>query len=183
MNKKFISDFLEETIPKNNKKSEVQELIKLFPYCETIRKIDLIIKYQNEDITFEDTIPKVAIYSSNRKSLFLFLLKASNPILFNQTWDKKKTSHKNTKQSFYDWLTMSSLNKIKTPEKAKKILINSKESTDDLMTETLAKLYLEQGHFDQAIRAYEILRLKYPKKSSLFATEISKITKLKLKNE
>ena len=87
MNKKFISDFLEETIPKNNKKSEVQELIKLFPYCETIRKIDLIIKYQNEDITFEDTIPKVAIYSSNRKSLFLFLLKVSNPILFNDTID------------------------------------------------------------------------------------------------
>ena len=80
-------------------------------------------------------------------------------------------------------MTTSSLSKIKTPEKAKKILINSQESTDDLMTETLAKLYLEQGHFDQAIRAYQILRLKYPKKSSLFATEISRINKLKLKNE
>ena len=32
------------------------------------------------------------------------------------------------------------------------------------MTETLAKLYIEQKHFDQAIRAYEILSLKYPKK-------------------
>ena len=180
MNKKFISEFLEEKIPENNPKMNVQELIKLFPYCETIRKIDLVIKYQHEDLTFEDTIPKVAIYSSNRKSLFLFLLKSSNPILFNQTWNKNKINHKNTKQSFHDWLTVSSLDKIKTPEKAEKIIIHSEESTDDLMTETLAKLYLEQGHFDQAIRAYQILRLKYPKKSSLFATEIEKIKKIKL---
>ena len=32
------------------------------------------------------------------------------------------------------------------------------------MTETLAKLYLEQGHFEQSIRAYQILCLKYPRK-------------------
>ena len=68
--------------------------------------------------------------------------------------------------------------KIETKDKENHSFI-SNENTDDLMTETLAKLYFEQGHFEQAIRAYKILCLKYPKKSSLFAKEIKKLTKLK----
>ena len=48
------------------------------------------------------------------------------------------------------------------------------------MTPTLAKVYLEQGHYKKAISAYKKLILKYPKKSSLFASEIKKINKIKL---
>ncbi len=54
-------------------------------------------------------------------------------------------------------------------------------TTDDsaFITETLAQVYLDQKHFDKAIEAYEILRLKYPEKSSLFANRISEIKKNK----
>ncbi|AUC16100.1 hypothetical protein BTO06_13450 [Tenacibaculum sp. SZ-18] len=44
-----------------------------------------------------------------------------------------------------------------------------------LMTETLAKIYLEQKKYDNAIKAYEILSLKYPEKSTFFADRIKKI--------
>ena len=47
-----------------------------------------------------------------------------------------------------------------------------------LVTETLAKVYIKQGHFKKAIQAYEILWLKYPEKSSFFASRISDIKKL-----
>jgi len=185
MNKKFVTEFISGKVMSDNNNLKIQEMIKLFPYCETIRKIDLVIKNKNEDITFEEVLPKVALYSSNRKSLFLLLLKKSNSILFNEISNNKTTNRHNIKQSFHDWLKTSFSNK-KNQEKItenKKITLSQNENTDDLMTETLAKLYLEQGHFEQAIRAYQILRLKYPKKSSLFASEIKKITKLKLKNE
>ncbi len=43
------------------------------------------------------------------------------------------------------------------------------------MTETLAKVYLEQKKYQKAIQAYEILILKYPEKSSFFADRISDI--------
>ncbi|MFD0993320.1 hypothetical protein [Tenacibaculum geojense] len=44
-----------------------------------------------------------------------------------------------------------------------------------LMTETLAKVYLEQKKYDSAVKAYEILSLKYPEKSSFFADQIKRI--------
>jgi len=186
MNKQFISEFIsKKVISTNNHDLNIQEMINLFPYCETIRKIDLFIKKKNEDVTFEEMLPKVAIYSSNRKSLFLLLFENSNYISSNNISKKSEIHASGTKQTFHNWIKTSS-SKKKTKEEAgenKKITIQKNKTTDDLMTETLAKLYLEQKHFDQAIRAYQILRLKYPKKSSLFASEIKKITKLKLKNE
>ena len=51
-----------------------------------------------------------------------------------------------------------------------------------LMTETLAKIYLEQKKYQKAIQAYEILILKYPEKSSLFADRIHDIKMLQQYN-
>ena len=47
------------------------------------------------------------------------------------------------------------------------------------ITETLAKIYKEQGHYDKAIDAFEKLILKFPEKSTLFASQISDINKIK----
>ena len=47
-----------------------------------------------------------------------------------------------------------------------------------LMTETLARVYLEQKKYSKAIQAYEILILKNPEKSSFFADRISEIKKI-----
>ncbi|WP_269226164.1 tetratricopeptide repeat protein [Flavobacterium eburneipallidum] len=51
-----------------------------------------------------------------------------------------------------------------------------------LMTETLARVYLEQKKYQRAIQAYEILILKYPEKSSFFADRISDIEILQQNN-
>ena len=58
--------------------------------------------------------------------------------------------------------------------------LESLTENNNLMTETLAKVYLEQGHYEKANNAYEILSLKYPQKSSLFANQIKAIKQLKL---
>jgi hypothetical protein len=56
------------------------------------------------------------------------------------------------------------------------------EDKSYLMTETLAKVYLEQKKYLRAIQAYEILILKYPEKSSFFADRISDIKILQQNN-
>jgi uncharacterized protein (UPF0305 family) len=55
---------------------------------------------------------------------------------------------------------------------------NAKESlleNEHLVTETLAKIYALQGSVNKAVRAYEILSLKFPQKSAYFAGLIQKL--------
>ncbi|SDX31624.1 tetratricopeptide repeat protein [Flavobacterium degerlachei] len=58
----------------------------------------------------------------------------------------------------------------------------NKEDNTYLMTETLARVYLEQKKYQKAIQAYEILILKYPEKSSFFADRITDIKILQQNN-
>lgn len=58
----------------------------------------------------------------------------------------------------------------------------SSSDTSYLMTETLAKVYLEQKKYHKAIQAYEILILKYPEKNHFFADRILDIKILQQSN-
>jgi len=74
--------------------------------------------------------------------------------------------------------------KIIPSESSSKIDIQSSLKIDknELMTETLAKVYLEQKKFKKAIQAYKILSLKYPEKSSFFADRIKAVEKIQQDN-
>jgi len=52
------------------------------------------------------------------------------------------------------------------------------QAPSGLMTETLAKVYLQQKNYKKAIQAYKILILKYPEKSGFFADQIRAVEKL-----
>ena len=54
--------------------------------------------------------------------------------------------------------------------------------SDSLMTETLARIYLEQKNYEKAIQSYKILILKYPEKSGFFADQIKAVKQLQENN-
>jgi hypothetical protein len=68
----------------------------------------------------------------------------------------------------------------KTKPTVKKQAKTGPESDLDpsLVTETLAKLYVAQNKYSRAIRAYEILTLKFPEKSDFFAARINYLKSL-----
>ncbi len=70
-----------------------------------------------------------------------------------------------------------SITQTKQPDLAKQYT----QTPSSLMTETLAKVYLQQKNYKKAIKAYEILILKNPEKSGFFADQIRAIKKLNTK--
>ena len=49
---------------------------------------------------------------------------------------------------------------------------------EELMTETLAKILVQQHKYRKALKAYKILSLKYPEKNTFFASQIKEIKRL-----
>ncbi|AZQ42733.1 hypothetical protein [Nonlabens ponticola] len=54
----------------------------------------------------------------------------------------------------------------------------SNDNSKQLMTETLAQVYLAQKNYEKAIKSYEILILQHPEKSGFFADRIQEIKNL-----
>ncbi len=71
--------------------------------------------------------------------------------------------------------------KITPTENPTKVNISDSVKIDkkELMTETLARVYMEQKKYKKAIQAYKILSLKYPEKSGFFADRIKAVEKIR----
>ena len=185
--------------PKDDKQlSDLKALFNKYPYSQTISAYYLkSLKDQNKN-NFSHILRRTAILSYDRANLRNWI---SSDIKQEEQRNKDKTSKQSEdKFTFLDWFDQISNHKSNIDEKINLIesFIDNKseriiEDNDkeykfsfnkndkdnpELVTETLAKILTNQKKYKKAIKAYRILSLKYPKKSSFFADHIRKIKKL-----
>ena len=177
----------------------LKNIIKEYPYFQTARIIELIGLKKHNSIRFNNALKDCSLFSSDRGVLrniieFNKLTNDKSSLIINE---KKILSSEKTKNSFIEWLKITKpisaelknnnetliQNFLKSKPVPSNNLSNSKDNLakqfklnkKEYMTETLAKLYFKQNKFKEAIKAYEILCLKYPEKISLFADQIKTI--------
>ncbi|WP_405562887.1 hypothetical protein [Polaribacter sp. Asnod6-C07] len=115
----------------------------------------------------------IAFNTSENHSFNQWLqLSTKKPIVRSESSPKKVSKKVKIIEKF-----IQSNPKIEPLSKDKKLTIAVTKNMQDssLMTETLAKVYLEQKKYENAIQAYRILSLKYPEKSGFFADQIKRV--------
>ncbi|MGO3707417.1 MAG: hypothetical protein ACTJGD_08030 [Mesonia hippocampi] len=92
---------------------------------------------------------------------------------------EKKSAEKNKKLQLIDNFIAKNPKIVPQKDKQPTRELSFKTKPENrLMTETLAKVYLEQKNYQKAIQAYKILILKNPEKSGFFADQIRAIEKI-----
>ncbi|BCY28281.1 tetratricopeptide repeat protein [Flavobacterium okayamense] len=132
-------------------------------------------------------IGKPLSFENNEKHSFSEWLQLTQFAPIDRNEEEKEVEFEDDKSKKFDLIDKFIENNPKiSPTKesttAPSNIAKSAEEPTHLMTETLAKIYLEQKKYQRAIQAYEILILKYPEKSSFFADRIENIKKLQQNN-
>tara|TARA_Y100001954_G_scaffold203050_1_gene223444 strand:- start:255 stop:875 length:621 start_codon:yes stop_codon:yes gene_type:complete len=189
---------------KDKEIAKLEEINFKYPFFQTSQILLSKGLLNIKSIRYDEQIKKAAVYSRNRKKLFLLIMsKEKNNNVKNNDVASNETPLKfeeNDTHSFSQWLSLSKVKKIRNNSSEDKIINNfieheheikikkneeffkpttaakkSLQHNNNLITPTLAEVYLKQGHFDKAISAYEKLILKYPQKSTFFAEKIKLI--------
>ena len=155
---------------------------------DEIPKLEELIKTGSEDEKeFEieeeainesfDSQPEIST-KSEPASLVDFVTAASEEKMPSQ--DAKKYSDKDADKKLKDFVTTKekALKGSKPIFSAQKMARMSLMEDENLVTETLAKVFAKQGNYKKAVKAYKKLSLKYPEKSIYFAAQIEKIREL-----
>ncbi|RPG58188.1 MAG: hypothetical protein CBD95_002400 [Flavobacteriales bacterium TMED235] len=172
-----------------------KKLAKKYPFFIPFKIINLILSKKYNNLDYDKNLEICATQISDRT--YLYEIVQNGVLNENQKFeilkDLKEKSHDN-KKSFIEWIkTAKPLTENEKLNSKPDILFNlfkevseskrkvKKIKKEDYMTQTLAELYIEQKKFKEALKAYEILSLKYPEKISLFANQINFLRK-KLNN-
>ena len=178
-----------------NDYKEIEKISKDFSYYLPSKLLLLLILKNNDVIEYYKKLNEFSIQFIDRKFLKKTIEDGRLNNEIKEVFEDIEIINSPNENSFLDWIlkTKSIKNQdiLDSENRWQELnLSNLKDSSrslkkitkEDYMTETLAKVYIKQEKYKEAMKAYKILSLKYPEKISLFANQIKDLKK-RLKNE
>ena len=174
---------------------EIEKISKEFSYYLPSKLLMLLILKNNDVIEYYKKLNEFSIQFIDRKFLKKAIEDGRSNNEIKEVFEDIEIINSPNENSFLDWILKTksiknqdildsenrwqelNLSNLKVSSRSLK-----KITKEDYMTETLAKIYVKQEKYKEAMKAYKILSLKYPEKISLFANQIKDLKK-RLKNE
>ncbi len=174
----------------------VKKIIKEYPYFMAARVLELDILKATNQKGYKHALRACALQTTQRNVLYQHLENLAQSVENDQ--QQISVPNENNLHSFLQWLELiddktsdrmpskfdwiddflvqnAKINPTKNTATIKDLSKENPLSKNEIMTETLAHLYWKQKKYDEAKKAFKILSLKYPEKSSLFADHIKQI--------
>ena len=165
--------------------SVLEEVVEQFPTFQTGWMLLLQNMHRMKDMRFDQFLEKGAFRIADRRKLY-FSVFGENDIQQASVNDvdahieQLSKEYQTSYQMPFELMEEENLTDLaksigrKTPVKDQE----KTKSTGIFVTETLVNIYIKQKLYKEAIEAYEKLVLKFPEKSSYFASRIEEIKKL-----
>ena len=196
MNKEQFINYLQN--PENlttDSVGELTEIVSRFHYCQSVHILLTLNLFKEENVLYNASLKTTAIYAGDRRVLKQKIdrleqnaIRKPLPIAIelqiqpepqpqSQPEPQPQSRPKKTKQELLDEFIKNQPSISRGKETFFSAIEASRKSIVDeenIVSETLAKIYLDQHYFEKAIKIYEKLSLKYPEKSIYFAALIEK---------
>ena len=174
--------------------NHLDTLVQQYPYFQALHHLGWKIAHKNSLPEESSLLKSCSLHTKSRLHLIPHPIAAGEALID----DASEQNNADEVRTFVDWLQQlenvpskgNEQNRLidkfiadaprlvvsKSAEKQTDLTKKQQFDDNQLMTETLAEVYFKQGKLKKAIKAYEILALKYPEKSGFFADQIRKIT-------